>query len=225
MAITEFFLDGNEYFRITRTWNDRKTKIQRYVRIKNNRRKAYQEAQKIDDMLAERQAAARELKRINGQMFFHATGKVVGINRVFNSNGKYPPKKEHIFSIRYNPRKGKPIRYSTVNIDTHGLRRAYELAIDKLCEFASIPDKSPLKRLMLDSLKYYSFDPTLKINQGKRDPIQNLEQRLKIDFDERGQSFGLGDLSKIENNLKNEIEQHKNKNALHVKRLKQSRAA
>ena len=234
MAISKMFYKKIEYYRICRTWDRKRIEVQRYVRIGRTAKEKKQsllEAQAIDETLKQRQISDRLLKGHNGELYFHDTGKVVGINRVFQ---KYSgsDRDEHKFTIRFNPKlinkkSEKPIRMSSVSIDKHGLRSAYELAVQKLAKFADIEDNKPLIKLMLESFKYYSFDPTLKKNQnkvdgrGKRDDSPPLEKRLKIDFQETAERLGIATTNKIEKNLLKELEEYQRKNpspAQHQKR-------
>lgn len=216
-----------EYYRICRTWDRNNVQIQRYVRVGRTAKEKKQsllEAKAIDETLRQRQISDRLLKINNGEAYFHDTGKVVGINRVFyNHRGR----DSHLFTIRANPGNGKKIRYSSVSIDSHGLKTAYELAVKKYTEFVGIEHNKPLVKLMLDSFKYYSHDPTLKKNQkymdgrGKIDPTPPLEERLRIDFLETEEKMGISTANKIEKNLLKELEDYQRKNpspAKHQKR-------
>jgi len=185
MAITEFTIDGNDYYRITRTWDHTKIEMQRYVKIGNTEKKAkdaYQAAQKIDQQLSQAQQAYHHQQKINGAIYFRANGQIVGISRLYSKTGKTNPEYEHIFKIRYNPNNGLPIRFTSINIDANGLLTAYQRAIDTYCDFAKIDPQSELKKLLLKSLKYYQFDPSLIENFRKTDPLPNLAERPKLDF-------------------------------------------
>jgi len=185
MAITEFTVDGNDYYRITRTWDDNKIAIQRYVRIYNgqkNIKDAYKAAQKIDQQLSQAQQAYHHQQKINGAIYFRANGQIVGISRLYNKTGRVSPAYEHVFKVRYNPNNGLPIRFTSINIDVNGLSTAYQRAIDTYCDFAKIAPQSELKKLLLKSIKYYQFDPSLTKNFSKTDPLPNLAERPKLDF-------------------------------------------
>lgn len=224
MAISTVTIDGIDYFRITRTWNHKEVEIQRYVRIGDIEKQSFLEAQIIDDALKTRQDAARSLRNNNGEVYFHDTGKVVGINRVFQTKHRGRYNDEHMYTVRFNPRiinprSNKPIRYSSVSIDKHGIDYGYELAVKKLIIFAGMEHNKALKKLMLNSLKYYKhYDPTLKIHQfnvdgrGKIDNTPALETRLKIDFQESAEKFGVSDMGKIESNLLADLEEYQRKN-------------
>lgn len=232
MAISTMFFKQIEYFRITRTWDYRKTKIQEYVRIRTHknkskntklREKAKLEAQAIDDALKQRQINDRLIKQINGESFFHPTGKIVGINRVSHFRTRRDSGQVtdvHEFAVRYNKRNGKHPRTGSISIHMHGLERAYELAVNKFAVLAGIDHNKPLIKLMMDSFKYYQNDPTLKNHgfdydgRGKRDNLPVLEQRLKIDFEESGKKLGVKITSKIEKNLLKELEDYQRKNPL-----------
>ncbi len=220
------FYKNIEYYRICRTWDNRKIKIQRYVRIGETEKQKKQselEALAIDNALQERQKAHRALIQNNGEIYFHDTGKVIGINRVCHITNRRGGRENHIYDVRFNPkrinpRSNQPIRSTTVSIDRYGLLGGYELAILKLAQFAGIRNNGQLLKLMLKSFKYYSFDPTKNIKnftydgRGKIDPISPLETRLRIDFDESGKKLGLSNVSKIEKNLLAELEDYQRKN-------------
>ena len=116
MAISTMFCGNIEYFRITRTWDYKKTEIQKYVRIFTHKLKPKRDklrsealaiANLIDESLAQRQISSRILKQNNGEIYFHPTGKIVGINRVAhvrtrNDTGSMTD--VHEFAVRYNKR-------------------------------------------------------------------------------------------------------------------------
>lgn len=221
MGVTSVFYENIEYFRITRTWDFKKTEIQEYVRIKKgrtkskteeNRRESFLEAQSIDLSLSERQRISALLKEHNGEKYFHPTGKIIGINRVFRTTKNYMSD-EHIFTIRFNKRNGTSPRSTQRSIKHHGLEYAFELSVKVLCEFAAIKNP-PLIKLMMDSFKYYQNDPTLKNHnfqidgRGKIDVLPMLEQRLKIDYEESGKKLGVGSANRIKDNLLDELKKY-----------------
>lgn len=221
------FYRNIEYYRICRTWDYKKNEIQRYVRVGDTakeRKASLIEAKLIDELLQQQQVVCKSLKVNNGELYFQASGKIVGINRVFYKNSKPPFNFLHEFSVRFNPKRintnsKKPIRCTSVGIDYHGLKTAYEIAVEKMAMFAEIEHNKPLIDLMLTSFKYYSFDPSLKINQkyvnskGKYDPNEKmLDSRLHIDFNEVAEKTGIATLNKIEKNLLKELQEYQAKN-------------
>lgn len=225
MGISKMFYKNIEYYRITRTWDYKKIQAQRYVRVgrtQKQKRESLLEAKAIDTTLRDRQIADRLLKKNNGEIYFHPTGKIVGIYRVAHIITKATGyiRDVHQFDIRFNKRNGKSPRYGCVSIHMHGLERAYELAVKKYAAYADIDHNKPLMKLLMDSFKYYQNDPTLKNHnfeydgRGKHDPLPALEQRLRIDFEVTNEKMGVSTASKIEKNLLKEIEDYQRKNPL-----------
>lgn len=203
MAITAMHYKKIEYFRITRTWEYKKVAIQQYVRIKTHKNRdkntklreaAFQEAVGIDKLLRGRQKANYLSHQNDGQIYFHPTGKIVGINRIFChrtralESGEPVIYEVHDFTVRYNNLKGI-IKNTSVSIFKYGLDEAYELAVEKFLYFIKESNNKPLHKLMLKSIAYYQNDPTLENHKfaydgrGKIDVLPLLSERIKLTFD------------------------------------------
>lgn len=154
MAIT-LFVDGDrKYFRVTRAWGGKE--YQDYVRIKRSESKAYAEAQEIDNKLKVRQAAYQLRQQKSVSRFFHANGKVVGLSKVLSKRKGRKDRWE--FKLRVNlPNEPKP-RFTAIGINKYGFDQAFQLAIDKICEWHGIDKHSEIRKLLIDAKKQYEND-------------------------------------------------------------------
>lgn len=200
MAITAMFYREIEYFRITRTWDQKKTQIQKYVRIqtakhnaaaKKLRREAFELAKFVDDGLAQQQIANQLLRENNAAIRFHPTGKIVGVNRVFHIKTRRGRLEEvHEFSVRVRPKKGAAPRYAHVSIFFHGLREAFDIAIEKYCIHAGLLHNKPLVNLLKKSFRFYQNDPTRNDQgftyngRGRVDNLPVLDEPICLDLKE-----------------------------------------
>lgn len=178
MAITETEITGIKYFRITRAWNSRE--YQRYVKIGHHYQKSYKEAQKEDEALATRQRAFKQSNKLSGNIYFDSNNRIVGMTRVFVTRRKNGSESE-IFKLRYNPRNGNAIKYGQVSITLYGLDQAFELAVNKMCNWIGLDEKSEIRRTMLDAKVHYLDNQECK-STSLDEELTRIENSLKSSF-------------------------------------------
>lgn len=160
MAIYDHKYGDLSYFRVFRAWGGKE--YQEYVRIKRSRDAAYKKAQEIDARLAKQQQAFYKEQSLTPAYHIHADGTIRGLRRiVVNRKGRSPAE---VFELRINVPWEKDIKRTTISISVHGEQKAYEAAIDKICQWYSIPARSEVKEVMQDHFKYYSKDAMAAAN-------------------------------------------------------------
>lgn len=153
MGITILRDGDREYYRVTKAWDGKET--QKYVRIGRNKEKALKLAKALEESLGQRQAASRQRKKLQGEGIIHTDGRVVGLQLVNRTRAGRKPWQE--FKIRVKE-PGKAAKFKTVSVTAHGLRKAFELAVERICTLRDIPLHSELHARMLDSYSEYIID-------------------------------------------------------------------
>lgn len=153
MGITILRDGDREYFRVTKAWDGKET--QKYVRIGRNKEKAFKLAKALEESLGQRQAASKQRKKLQGEGVIHEDGRIVGLQLVSRTRDGRKPWQE--FKIRVKE-PNKPARFKTVSVTAHGLKEAFQLSVDRICELRDIPLKSELYRRMLESYECYLQD-------------------------------------------------------------------
>jgi hypothetical protein len=153
MGITILRDGDREYYRVTKAWDGKET--QKYVRIGRNREKAFRMAKALEESLGQRQAASKQRKKLQGEGVIHEDGRIVGLQLVNRTREGRKPWQE--FKIRVKET-GKPARFKTVSVTAHGLKKAFELSVARICELRDIPLNSELYRRMLESYEFYLVD-------------------------------------------------------------------
>lgn len=92
--------------------------------------------------------------------YFLNNGKVAGI-RVYGEKRRWtkraPREMDYMFKVRAQTRfRQRPLE-TTVSIDCHGFDKAYEIAVEKTCEYYQVDDKNidEIKNLMMQAKKLY----------------------------------------------------------------------
>lgn len=153
MGITILRDGDREYYRVTKAWDGKET--QKYVRIGRNKEKAFKLAKALEESLGQRQAASKLRKKLQGEGVIHEDGRIVGLQLVNRTRDGRKPWQE--FKIRVKEA-GKPARFKTVSVLAHGLKKAFQLSVDRICELRDIPINSELYKRMLESYECYLMD-------------------------------------------------------------------
>ena len=153
MGITILRDGDREYYRVTKAWDGKET--QKYVRIGRNREKALRMAKALEESLGQRQAASKQRKKLQGEGVIHEDGRIVGLQLVNRTREGRKPWQE--FKIRVKE-PGKPAKFKTVSVTAHGLRKAFQLSVERICELRDVPINSELHKRMLESYEEYLMD-------------------------------------------------------------------
>ncbi|MDX1692308.1 MAG: hypothetical protein R3208_01010 [Ketobacteraceae bacterium] len=153
MGITILRDGDREYYRVTKAWDGKET--QKYVRIGRNREKALRMARALEESLGQRQAASKQRKKLQGEGVIHEDGRIVGLQLVNRTREGRKPWQE--FKIRVKEA-GKPARFKTVSVTAHGLKKAFQLSVERICELRDIPLNSELHKRMLNAYEAYLVD-------------------------------------------------------------------
>lgn len=141
MGVTVF---NDKYVRVTRAWNNQEH--QHYVPIKKSLQAALREAAKLDKMLAREQAAFFTEQSKSAERIFSDNGRLVGLRIINRQRPDSEPRKEWTLRIKV-PGSNTPF-FSNISISKHGFEEAFEMAIQKICEWQQIsPEEIDGKRL------------------------------------------------------------------------------
>ncbi|MCG8316887.1 MAG: hypothetical protein MI976_27025 [Pseudomonadales bacterium] len=158
MGITILRDGDREYYRVTKAWDGKET--QKYVRIGRNKEKALRLARALEESLGQRQAASKQRKKLQGEGVIHEDGRIVGLQLVNRTRAGRKPWQE--FKIRVKE-PDKPAKFKTVSVTAHGLKKAFRLSVERICELRDIPFSSELYKRMLEAYEQYVID-ALAIN-------------------------------------------------------------
>ena len=153
MGITILRDGDREYYRVTKAWDGKET--QKYVRIGRNKEKALRMAKALEESLGQRQAASKQRKKLQGEGIIHTDGRVVGLQLVNRTRAGRKPWQEFKFRVK---EPDKPAKFKTVSVTAHGLKKAFQLAIERICELRDVPLNSELHKRMLGSYEQYLLD-------------------------------------------------------------------
>ena len=153
MGITILRDGDREYYRVTKAWDGKET--QKYVRIGRNKEKALRMAKALEESLGQRQAASKQRKKLQGEGVIHEDGRIVGLQLVNRTREGRKPWQE--FKIRVKE-PNKPARFKTVSVTAHGLRKAFQLSVERICSLRDIPVNSELHKRMLEAYEEYLVD-------------------------------------------------------------------
>lgn len=176
MGITILRDGDREYYRVTKAWDGKET--QKYVRIGRNKEKALKLAKALEESLGQRQAASKQRKKLQGEGIIHEDGRVVGLQLVNRTREGRKPWQE--FKIRVKE-PGKAAKFKTVSVTAHGLKKAFELSVKRICELRDIPLSSELHKRMLESYAEYMIDAAaINANlQGQEIVIEEVKPRVR----------------------------------------------
>lgn len=167
MGITLHQDGDREYYRVTKAWNGKE--IQRYVRIRKSKEKAFKEALAMEESLSQRQNAARERRRLAGLGVLHEDGRVIGLQLLYRTREGRKPWLE--FKMRVKE-PGKEVRFKTVSVPAHGIEKAFDIAVERICELRGVPLGSDLHDKMQGAKGIYLEDA--KDLMRKADPEVRL---------------------------------------------------
>ena len=185
MAITLMKYKNIEYHRITKAWNG--FEHQRYVRVGKDFDKSFKEAMKIEEALSERQRAFQLMIKLNGSIYFHGDHRIVGIIR--RPVSRRSSGVTDSFVLRHNPGSGGKIKYSQVSIDFHGFDKAFDLAVNKMCDWIGLDEKSAVKQAMKDAKVHYCNNSDVQ-TETIDDEMLRIEATLKNDTKYFSDNYG-----------------------------------
>lgn len=160
MAIYDHKYGDLSYFRVFRAWGGQE--YQEYVRIKRSRDAAYKKAQEIDTRLAKQQQAYYKEQALLPEYHIHSDGTIRGLRRVVvKRKGRAPAE---VFELRINVPWETDIKRTTISISVHGEPKAFELAVDRICQWYGLSGKSDIRPALLDQYKHYSKDAMAAAN-------------------------------------------------------------
>ena len=181
MGITVLKDGSREYYRITKAWDGRE--IQKYVRIGKDRKRAEREARALQESLDQRYKAHLGLKALRGEGVVHEDGRVVGLQ--IQSRSRAGRKDWQEFKIRIKL-PDKPAKHKTVSVGAHGIEKAFDIAIERICDIRNIEIGSdPYKKMMLAKALYLPNDligTSLLSDEPEGLPLA-LEKHLHLDPD------------------------------------------
>ena len=154
MGITVLKDGSREYYRITKAWDGKE--IQKYVRIGKDRKRAEKEAIALQESLDQRYKAHVELKALRGDGVVHDDGRVVGLQ--IQSRSRAGRKDWQEFKIRIKL-PDKPAKHKTVSVGAHGIEKAFDIAIERICNIRNIElNSDPHKKMLLAKPIYMPND-------------------------------------------------------------------
>lgn len=178
MGITVFNDGARQYYRITRAWEGRE--YQKYVRIDRDRIKARHEAEAIDRRLAERQRASQLRRELPHVRLFHEDGRIIGLNKALNRRKGRAARWE--FKLRMRVAGESKPRFTSVSIDQHGFDRAFEMAVERICQWTGIDRFSDTRKTLLAASVYYLTDTHKQVvhlsSNAVPGDMNNLKQGL-----------------------------------------------
>lgn len=91
---------------------------------------------------------------------FHEDGRIVGLSKLINRRKGRSARWEFKIRIRV-PGKPKP-RFTSISIDQHGFDQAFDMAIERICEWTDIDRFSETRKALLAAKARYLTDNTHK---------------------------------------------------------------
>jgi len=138
MAIYDHQYGELSYFRVFRAWGGKEH--QEYVRIKRSRKAALAKAEEIDARFAKAQKAFGLKQTLLPDYHIRPDGHIRGLRRiVVKRKGRTP---SEVFELRINVPWEDEIRRTTISIAVHGEQKAFQLSVDKICEWYGLKQKS-----------------------------------------------------------------------------------
>ena len=151
MAIYDHKYGELSYYRVFRAWGGKEH--QEYVRIKRSQKAAYAKAQEIDARLAKQQMEFCTQQALSPNYHIRPDGRIRGLRRIMvTRKGRTPAE---VFELRINVPWDSEIKRTTISISVHGLDKAFQLAVDKICEWYGLTDDSAARTAMLASSRFY----------------------------------------------------------------------
>ncbi len=175
MAIYDHKYGDLSYYRVFRAWGGKE--YQEYVRIRKSKQAAYAKAKKIDERLAKQQQAFCIKQAKSSEYHIRKEGGVRGLRRItVHRKGRSPA---DVFELRINVPWDKDIKRTTISVAVHGEAKAFEQAIDRICEWYELDADSDARAAMMAQFPAYS-------EAGQRDVAQVAElaiQKAKDEFE------------------------------------------
>jgi hypothetical protein len=168
MAIYDHKYGELPCFRVFRAWGGKEH--QEYVRIKRSRDAAYKKALKIDEELAKRQRAHYVRLAYTEPYHIRKDGRVRGLRYVEVRRKNRPP--TDVFELRINVPWEDQIRRTTLSIKVHGFDKAFEMAVDKICEWYGLDLKSDVRQAMLATKLLYLDD----MGSAQAKPVEDQKE-------------------------------------------------
>jgi hypothetical protein len=136
---------------VFRAWGGKE--YQEYVRIKRSRKAAKAKAMEIDARLAKAQRAYSIQQAKSPEFHIRPDGRIRGLRRItITRKGRTP---SEVFELRINVPWETDIKRTTISIGVHGHDEAFQLAVDKICEWYGLPQSSEVRTAMLESSCHY----------------------------------------------------------------------
>lgn len=164
MAITLHPPENPRRFRITRTW--KRMKFQRYVAIGKNMEKAREQAELLDEQLAQRQRAYQHRRELEGLHVLHPDGRIIGLLR--QQRIREDRKPADAFKIRLSI-SGHPPVIKDFEINTkRSFDEAFLSSVQFIADLRKIERDSTLYKKMLSAKTLY--EELLPLNTRKHSP-------------------------------------------------------
>ncbi len=166
MAIYDHQYGELSYYRVFRAWGGKEH--QEYVRIKRSKKAAYAKAKEIDARFAKAQKAYELERAMTIDYHVRDDGHIRGLRRiVVKRKGRNP---SEVFELRINVPWEEEIKRTTISIGVHGEEKAFQLCVEKICEWYGIKPRSEVAKSMLTCLAAYQ--PSLLDEEGKEREAQ-----------------------------------------------------
>lgn len=154
MAIYDHQYGELSYFRVFRAWGGKEH--QEYVRIKRSRKAAYAKAEEIDARFAKAQKAYGLKQALSTEYHIRPQGTIRGLRRiVVKRKGRAP---SEVFELRINVPWEDEIKRTTISIGVHGEEKAFNLSIEKICEWYGLKPRSEVAKAMMECLPAYQIE-------------------------------------------------------------------
>lgn len=165
MAIYDHQYGELSYYRVFRAWGGKEH--QEYVRIKRSKKAAYAKAQEIDARFAKAQKAYELEQALSVDYHIREDGHIRGLRRiVVKRKGRNP---SEVFELRINVPWEDEIKRTTISIGVHGEEKAFQLSVEKICEWYGIKPRSEAAKAMMQCLAAYQ--PSLLNEDGSEKVI------------------------------------------------------
>ena len=138
-------------YRIYRAWGGKE--YQRYVPLNGNPKRAYKIAEEIDARFKQSQDAYKLRMTLATNSLFHVDGRIIGLSRVVcHREGRSPNEQ---LKLRIKIPGNNKLHFTTISISFHGFDDAYQLAVDKICEWRGIDRFAEERHALLAAKSFY----------------------------------------------------------------------
>ena len=149
--------DGKLYLRVRKSFGNKE--YQRYISTKDGLKKAQQEAERVLKQLTQSQKAYQLRQQLPINSLVDNDGRIIGLSRLTRKREGRQPVDELKLRIRL-PENGRIYR-TTISVGHHGFDKAFETAIDRICEWRGVEKNAEARQKLLKAKKHYDTSETV----------------------------------------------------------------